>query len=157
VVGIPVALLQKASEEYEALFRELRLMQEHADSRLSPFVLPERLAVLLSKIGTRFNGFGPGADESWQEVIDHHAESYDWHLELPVSAAEACEFYETMLDEADEFALVAQLLTLPASPASVAVRRWFMSELIAQLRGAPPTPWADSKTRRTLMQRVASS
>jgi GAF domain-containing protein len=157
VVGIPVALLQKASEEYEALFRELRLMQEHADSRLSPFVLPERLAVLLSKIGTRFNGFGPGVDESWQEVIDHHAESYDWHLELPVSAAEVCEFYETMLDEADEFVLVAQLLTLPASPASVAVRRWFMSELIAQLRGAPPTPWADSTTRRTLMQRVASS
>jgi hypothetical protein len=120
-------------------------------------VLPERLAVLLSKIGTRFNGFGPGVDESWQEVIDHHAESYDWHLELPVSAAEVCEFYETMLDEADEFVLVAQLLTLPASPASVAVRRWFMSELIAQLRGAPPTPWAESKTRRTLMPRLASS
>jgi hypothetical protein len=157
VLGIPVALLQKASEEYEALFRELRLMKEHADSRLPPFVLPERLSVLLSKIGTRFNGFGPGADESWQEVIDHHAESYDWHLELPASAAEACEFYDTMLDEADEFVLVAQLLTLPASPSSVAVRRWFLSELIAQLRGLPPTRWADSQTRRTLMQRVASN
>jgi GAF domain-containing protein len=156
VLGIPVALLQKASEEYEALFRELRLMKEHADSKFSPFVLPERLSVLLSKIGTRFNGFGPGVDESWQEVIDHHAESYDWHLELPVAAAETCEFYDTMLDEADEFVLAARLLTLPASPASVAVRRWFMSELIAQLRGAPPTPWADSQTRRALMQRVAS-
>jgi hypothetical protein len=62
-----------------------------------------------------------------------------------------------MLDEADESALVAQLLTLPASAASVAVRRWFMSELIAQLRGAPPTPWVQSDTRRTLMQRVAST
>jgi hypothetical protein len=53
--------------------------------------------------------------------------------------------------------LAAQLLTLPASPTSVAVRGWFMSELIAQLRGAAPTPWADSQMRRTLMQRVASS
>ena len=35
LLGIPVALLQKASEEYEALFRELRLMKEHAESRLS--------------------------------------------------------------------------------------------------------------------------
>jgi hypothetical protein len=157
VLGIPVALLQKASEEYEALFRELRLMKEHADSRLSPFVLPERLSVLLSKIGTRFNGFGPGVDESWQEVIDHHAESYDWHFELPAAAAETCEFYGAMLDEADEFVLVAQLLTLPASPASVAVRRWFLSELSAQLRGAPPTPWAESETRTALMQRVPSS
>jgi hypothetical protein len=96
-------------------------------------------------------------DESWQEVIDHHAESYDWHFELPAAAAETCEFYGAMLDEADEFVLVAQLLTLPASPASVAVRRWFLSELSAQLRGAPPTPWAESETRTALMQRVPSS
>ncbi len=157
LLGIPVALLQKASEEYEALFRELRLMKEHADASLSRSMLPERLSVLLSEIGTRFNGFGPGVDESWQEVIDHHAESYDWHLELPASAVEACEFYDAMLDEADEFVLVAQLLTLPASPSSVAVRRWFMSELIAQLQGAPPTPWVDSETRRTLRERVGST
>jgi hypothetical protein len=157
LVGIPVALLQKASEEYEALFRELRLMKEHTDARMAPSKLPERLSVLLSEIGTRFNGFGPGVDESWQEVIDHHAESYDWHLELPVSAVEACEFYDSMLDEADEFVMVAQLLTLPASPASVAVRRWFLAELVAQLRGAPPTPWAESEIRRALMQRVVST
>jgi anti-sigma regulatory factor (Ser/Thr protein kinase) len=157
LVGIPVSLLQKASEEYEALFRELRLMKEHTDARTSPSKLPERLSVLLSEIGTRFNGFGPGVDESWQEVIDHRAESYDWHMELPVSAVEACQFYDSMLDEADDFVLVAQLLTLPASPASVAVRRWFLSELVAQLNGAPPTPWVDSETRRTLMQRVAST
>ncbi len=156
LLGIPVALLQKASEEYEALFRELRLMKEHADSTLPPAGLPERLSILLAKIGTRFNGFGAGLDESWQEVIDRHLESYDWHLELPLSAVEACEFYDAMLDEADEFVLVAQMLTLPASPASVAVRRWFLSELIAQLRGAPPTPWAESQSRRTLMQRVTS-
>jgi hypothetical protein len=111
----------------------------------------------LSKIGTRFNGFGPGVDESWQEVIDHHAQIYDWHLELPAAAAEACEFYDAMLDEADEFVVEARLLTLPASAASVAVRRWFLSELTAQLRGKPPTPWADSQTCRTLTQRVAST
>jgi len=29
--------------------------------------------------------------------------------------------------------------------------------LVAQLNGAPPTPWVDSETRRTLMQRVAST
>jgi anti-sigma regulatory factor (Ser/Thr protein kinase) len=157
LLGIPVALLQKASEEYEALFRELRLMKEHADARLSPSNLPERLSVLLTEIGTRFNGFGPGVDESWQQVIDHHADSYDWHLELPFSAAEECEFYDGMLDEADEFVVAARLLTLPASPASVAVRRWFLSELIAQLRGAPPTPWATSDTRRSFMERLAST
>jgi GAF domain-containing protein/anti-sigma regulatory factor (Ser/Thr protein kinase) len=157
LLGIPVALLQKASEEYEALFRELRLMKEHADSTMSGSTLPEHLSALLSEIGTRFNGFGPGMDESWQDVLDRRAEIYDWHLELPASAAAACEFYDSMLDEADQFGLVAQLLTLPASPASVAVRRWFLSELTVQLRGGAPTPWADSRIHRELMERVTSS
>ena len=64
----------------------------------------------------------------------------------------ACELYDAMLDEADEFGLVAQLLTLPASPASVAVRRWFLSELIAQLRGQPPVPWDESPVHSELMR-----
>ena len=151
LLGIPVALLQKASEEYEALFRELRLMKEHADSTpaAGPYS-PNGSRSCWPKIGTRFNGFGPGHGRELAGGVDRHAESYDWHLELPLSAVEACEFYDAMLDEADEFGLVAQLLTLPASPASVAVRRWFLSELIAQLQGTPPTPWAESQTRRDL-------
>jgi GAF domain-containing protein/anti-sigma regulatory factor (Ser/Thr protein kinase) len=158
LLGIPVALLQKASEEYEALFRELRLMKEHADARVSGSPpLPERLSVLLSEIGTRFNGFGAGMDESWQEVVENKSESYDWHLDLPASAAEACEFYDAMLDQADEFGLEARLLTLPASAASVAVRRWFLSELIVQLRGQDPTPWGESQAHRLLTPRVAST
>ena len=158
LVGIPVALLQKASEEYEALFRELRLMKEHADARVSPSPpLPERLSVLLSEIGTRFNGFGVGMDENWQNVVERKTESYDWHLDLPASAAEACEFYDAMLDEADEFGMIAQLLTLPASATSVAVRRWFLSELIAQLRGQAPTPWTESEAHHQLSQQLSST
>jgi hypothetical protein len=55
-----------------------------------------------------------------------------------------------MLDETDEFAASARLLTLPASPTSVAVRRWFNTELIRQLRGGSPVPWADSPQRAEL-------
>ena len=142
--GIPVALLQKSSEEYEALFRELRLMKERADVTPDAPALPERLAVLVSDLGTRFNGLGPGMDDVWQGALDEHLELFDWTLQLPQSAADACEFYDAMLDEADEFAQSAQLLTLPASPASVAVRRWFLSELVRQLHGEVPRAWADS-------------
>jgi hypothetical protein len=93
-------------------------------------------------------------DEMWQEVLDRQETAYDWELELPQSALSACEFYDAMLDEADEFGLTARLLTLPASPTSVAVRRWFLSELIGQLRGQEPTAWSDSHFRAELMQRV---
>jgi hypothetical protein len=142
--GIPVGMLQKSSEEYEALFRELRLMKERSDVSPSSPALPERLGVLLSGLGTRFSGLGPGMDDVWQGALDRHLDSFDWTLELPQSAAAACEFYDTMLDEADEFAQSARLLTLPASPASVAVRRWFLSEFIRQLRGGSPVAWRDS-------------
>ena len=145
LLGIPVGLLQKSSEEYEALFRELRLMKERADSSPAAPHLPERLAVLVSQIGTRFNGLGPGMDEMWQLAVDNKVEYFDWTLDLPQSAVVAVEFYDAMLDEADEFGLAQRLLTLPASPTSVAVRRWFLSELTGQLHGKAPVAWVDSR------------
>jgi len=145
LIGIPVGPLQKSSEEYEALFRELRLMKERSDGSPSVPALPERLAVLVTEIGTRFSGLGPGMDEMWQRAIDDKVDRFDWTLVLPQSAVVACEFYDAMLDEADEFGLSQRLLTLPASPTSVAVRRWFLSELIGQLHGKAPVAWSDSR------------
>ena len=150
LIGIPVMLLQKSSEEYEALFRELRLMKERADSAPLAPALPERLAVLVSEIGTRFNGLGPGMDEMWQQAVDDRVEFFDWTVDLPQSAVVACEFYDALLDEADEFGLSQRLLTLPASPSSVAVRRWFLGELIGQLHGKAPVAWSDSRYHTAL-------
>ena len=144
LLGIPVALLQKSSEEYEALFRELRLMKERSDNAPGAPHLPERLAVLISQIGTRFNRLGPGMDDMWQSAVDEKVDCFDWTLELPESAVASVEFYDAMLDEADAFGLAQRLLTLPASPTSVAVRRWFLSELTGQLQGRAPVAWDDS-------------
>jgi len=145
LIGIPVGLMQKSSEEYEALFRELRLMKERSDSSAGAPVLPERLAVLVTEIGTRFSGLGPGLDEMWQRAVDDKVDHFDWTLVLPQSALVACEFYDALLDEADEVGLSQRVLTLPASPTSVAVRRWFLSELIGQLHGKAPVAWSESR------------
>jgi anti-sigma regulatory factor (Ser/Thr protein kinase) len=155
LIGTPVALLQKSSEEYEALFRELRLMKERAETSRRAPRLPERLGVLVSQIGSRFNGLGPDMDRMWQTAVDNNVDYFDWTLELPQSAVVAIEFYDTLLDEADEFGLAQRLLTLPASPSSVAVRRWFLSELIGQLHGKAPVAWLDSRFHADL-QAVSS-
>ena len=125
-------------------------MKERTGSTESAPLLPERLAVLVSDIGTRFNRLGPGMDDVWQAAIDSNEVCFDWKLDLPQAAAAACEFYGAVLDEADEFGLSAQLLTLPASATSVAVRRWFVSEIIGQLHGKTPVAWADSRFRADL-------
>jgi serine phosphatase RsbU (regulator of sigma subunit)/anti-sigma regulatory factor (Ser/Thr protein kinase) len=146
LLGIPVALLQKASEEYEGVFREIRLMKEHA--AVQPQMrssVPERLAVAVSDIGVRFHGLGPGMDQMWQDAVDRHLESYDWRISLPTTALGSCELYSAMLDEADEFVRTAGLLTQPASATSIAVRSWFLAELIGQLQGAAPVPWSASR------------
>ena len=107
--------------------------------------------MLVSEIGTRFNGLGPGMDEMWQTAVDNKVEFFDWTLDLPQSAVVACEFYDAMLDEADEFGLSQRLLTLPASPTSVAVRRWFLSELI----GPAARQGAGGLGRQPVPRRVA--
>jgi GAF domain-containing protein/anti-sigma regulatory factor (Ser/Thr protein kinase) len=155
LIGTPVTLLQKASEQYEALFRELRLMKERGAGTPGAPGLPERLSVLVSEMGTRFSGLGPGIDEMWQTAVDNRVDQLDWTLELPQAAVVACEFYDAMLDEADEFGLSAQLLTLPASPTSVAVRRWFLSELIGQLNGKAPVAWNESRFHSALRATTA--
>jgi hypothetical protein len=111
---------------------------------------------LVSEIGTRFGRLGPGMDEMWQTAVDNSVERFDWTLELPQSAVVACEFYDAMLDEADEFGLSAQLLTLPASPTTVAVRRWFLSELIGQLHGKAPVAWTESQFHSALQATTAN-
>jgi hypothetical protein len=118
--------------------------------------LPERLSVLVSEIGTRFGRLGPGMDEMWQTAVDNNVDRFDWTLELPQATVVACEFYDAMLDEADEFGLSAQLLTLPASPTSVAVRRWFLSELIGQLHGKAPVAWSESRFHSALQATTAN-
>ena len=134
--GIPVALLAESERAVRSALprapTDEGAVWEYPPARSG---LPERLSVLVSEIGTRFNGFGPGMDEMWQTAVDHKVELFDWSLDLPQAPVVACEFYDAMLDEADEFGLSARLLTLPASPTSVAVRRWFLSELIGQLHG----------------------
>ena len=49
-----------------------------------------------------------------------------------------------MLDEADEYCRRGDhLLTLATPPEELRFRRWFISEFVDQVNGAPPTPWPD--------------
>ncbi len=155
LIGLPVPLLQRASEEYEGLFRELRLIKERVDAGLAALgQLPERLSVFVAEVGSRFGSFAAGMDVNWQEVIQRRVATFDWRVAVPRSTVSVCEFYLAMLDEVDEFSRSAHLLTLPISDTSVAVRNWFLHELIDQLNGAAPTPWSASRDHAELTMRV---
>ena len=63
-------------------------------------------------------------------------------LTVPVESADAGSEYLEALDEADSWCRAARLLTLETPPQHRIFRRWYVGELIAQLRaaaaGAPP-------------------
>ncbi|CAN5191697.1 hypothetical protein BH24ACT1_BH24ACT1_03630 [soil metagenome] len=66
----------------------------------------------------------------------------DVEYRVPPEAKEAAVALGALLDEADEFCRNGiHLLTLATPPGPYALRRWYLSEFIAQIDGADPTPW----------------
>ena len=135
--GIPVSAFHRASEQYDALFREFRLIVER-DPR-STQALPARLLALIDELGTRFAGFSRGADAQWRQALERGEPTVDLEFTLPREVGPACERYDRLLDEADGYCRTAELITLPASAESVALRKWFLLEFPAQVAGRPPT------------------
>ena len=56
-------------------------------------------------------------------------------LNLPASAADAGEAYLAALDDADDYARAARLLTLATPPDHRLFRQWYVSAIIEQIRG----------------------
>ncbi len=152
---IPVRLVGQAGEEYEALFREFRLVKESEPRRAEGH--PARLIELIDEMGTKFRGFNSGANEEWQSVVEQNLETFDWSIDLPRSVGEACAHFDALLDEADRYCQSAELISLPADPASVAVRKWFLGEFVRQARGEAPTAWPDSELAQGIRPRDGST
>jgi len=148
VTSIPVAPFHRAAEQYDELFREFRLIADR--DRRNPRALPARLLALIDELGTRFAGFSHGAETRWQMALERGDRTVDLSFTLPSDVGDACERYDRLLDEAEDYSRAAELITLPASAESVALRKWFLSEFSAQAAGGPPTPWPRSPLARAL-------
>ena len=47
-----------------------------------------------------------------------------------------------LLEEADDYCRRGELLTLATPPELVAFRNWYLGQVVEQIDGRPPTPWA---------------
>lgn len=152
LVALPVAVLNRASAEYDALYREFRLVVEREPtSRRS---VPGRLLGLIDDLGVRFSGFTEGNDAELAAARARGVGAIDLRYRLPLEAAPFCSRLDLFLDEADAYCRAGtDLLTLAAAPESVAFRKWFLGEFVHQLAGSPPVPWPDSPWARGLSGR----
>ncbi|MHB8328778.1 MAG: hypothetical protein ACYDD6_03995, partial [Acidimicrobiales bacterium] len=147
LLGMPVPELVRASAAHDELFREFRLLVERHPARSSPAV-PGRLLDLVDELGTRFPGFTTGADAQWRAAVRRGDARVDLHYRLPRDVGPACEAYDLLLDEADEFCRSADLLTLATPPEVVALRKWALWEFVRQAAGGVAIAWIDSPRAR---------
>lgn len=137
LLGIEVALQQRAAERNDTIRRELTLLGlADVDG------VPKRLVEVSAELAERFEGFAAGPRERLAEAIERGERTIDLVYELPPEAADAAEVLGSLLDEVDAFCRQGDLVTLASEPELVRYRHWFLAQVVDQIRhGADPVPW----------------
>lgn len=148
---VPTDLLLTAKSHVDDLVREFTLAASGASSGMTAQVSP----ILAELIEAVVNRFAEARETIRRQALTARAKGHDHvtlELHLPPRAATAGEEYLRALDEADAYCRAARLLTLETPPQHRVFRRWYVQELIGQLRDA--TAGAPSAPRETFEQHL---
>ncbi len=142
LLAVPLPLLKRVSEQYDTLFRELRLILEHADAEEHP--IPRRLINLGDELTSQYSSFTMSSDAELRAAMDRGDETIDLEFDLPPDIGPATRHYDDLLDEADRWCRAGrELLTLAPKPEAVALRKWLLLEFVRQVDGHPAVPWPE--------------
>jgi hypothetical protein len=137
VLGLPLDVLQRASEHNDELLREFALIREENSDHV-----PSRLLALIEELNGRFGSFTEGPTNAIQEALGRGDAEMDLEYHVPSEAGDGVVRLAALLDEADEFCRSGDLLTLATLPESLQFRRWFLEQFSRQIAGKPPRSWA---------------
>jgi serine phosphatase RsbU (regulator of sigma subunit)/anti-sigma regulatory factor (Ser/Thr protein kinase) len=132
---VPTDLLLDAKSHVDNLVREFSLAAAGAASGQTA-KLPPALARVVEAIVGRFSEARLMIKRQAVAAARSGQATTRLELDLPVSAAAAGEEYVLAMDEADAYCRAARLLTLETPPQHRVFRRWYVGELVAQLRAA---------------------
>ncbi|MGB8650580.1 MAG: PAS domain S-box protein [Mycobacteriales bacterium] len=139
LLGLSPTLWRAARVHHEALLRELTLVRGTND--LDLHVDAARNAVW-SALERSVSTTGGEDRVPWSPAAALEAPAaVDLLLQLPREASQEFAALQDALDEGEALARQGRLLARPALPEVVAVRDWLCEQVIAQLAGAPASPW----------------
>jgi anti-anti-sigma factor len=142
VLGIPLDVHRRNSEHGEALRRELAFVANAAD----PEGAPVRLYTVGVELSSRYGGLTAMQESKLNDALAAGEATVDLEYDLPVEMAEGIERLGRLIDELDDFCRDGDLLTLVTPAEGLAYRRWFLGEIVEQLRtGREPRPWSESE------------
>jgi serine phosphatase RsbU (regulator of sigma subunit) len=132
---VPTDLLLAAKTHVDNVVRELTLASAGARAGQTADV-PPHLRSLLEPVVERFAEARLAIKRQALAAARRGDERTRLTLDLPVTAADAAEAYLRALDEVDAYCRARRLLTLETPPQHQLFRRWYVEELVAQLRAA---------------------
>ena len=142
LLRLPLAVWQRTQEHVDGLLREFALIAQDDEARAAT---PGRLLALVQELTAGFGGFSESQRIEMEEAFARGESEIDLTYRVPPAAGGAAQQLGDMLDEADDYCRRGDhLLTLATPEEELRFRRWYISEFVDQLGGAPPTPWSAS-------------
>lgn len=158
LVGLPTTLWLAARQHHEAMLRELALRRlgvkgasalHLAEADAAHTALGVALDRALSD--PRVTGGGRLTQPAGQPAtLPEVAPTLDLVLSLAPEQASSFGALQDTLDEGERLAGAGQLLVRPSLPEVTAVRDWACEQVISQLSGTGPSPWAATDVARSI-------
>jgi serine phosphatase RsbU (regulator of sigma subunit)/anti-sigma regulatory factor (Ser/Thr protein kinase) len=152
---VPTDLLLAAKSHVDNLVREFALASSGARTGLTTEVVPH-LESLVETIARRFSDARESIKRQALVAASTGAVHTRLELDLDLDTANAGEEYLEALDAVDAYCRAARLLTLETPPQHRVFRRWYVEELIVQVRamaaGVEPRPSQSFEAR--LLQEI---
>ena len=140
LLALPVAVHARAAAHQDALQRELDLLRRTD----APPDVPVQLLALVDELEQRYGSLNDRPTAELATAMAAGTATVDVTFSVPPDAAPAAERLGELLDRADDYCREGVALMTLATPAeSVRYRRWFLGQFLAQIGGAPPTPWPE--------------
>jgi anti-sigma regulatory factor (Ser/Thr protein kinase) len=138
LTALPARLWQAGQQHWEAVLRELYLYAQSPD--------PDQPELDLVSAGRALAALSSAVERS--ATSDSDATRID--VTLSVLAEEQTWFgiLQDALDIGVQLGADRRLLIRPALPEVIALRDWACEQVLAQLHGVPPTPWAGTEHPR---------
>ena len=134
---VPTPLLLRAKTHVDNLVREFKLASVASASSGAPGnEVSTHLAQLIDTVVHRFVDARESIKRQAVAAHDAGLERTRLELHLGAEAAEAGEAYLAALDEVDAYCRAMRLLTLETPPEQRVFRRWYVEEIIRQVRAA---------------------
>jgi hypothetical protein len=149
VLRMPLPVSARSTQHFEELMREFALItldsERDRESTDSSRPVPERLLDVVAELTDEFAVFTAAVTAQREEAAARGDAEIDLTYHMPPSTVDAVRQLSALLEEVDDFCRSGQhLITLATPPESLAFRRWYLNEFIAQMeRNEPPVPWPD--------------